>query len=630
MIKEYVFSILILLILILVEAVTTNLIIKGLAFILVVFFLYKINIKIKKNKDILDNLPSGIVAYDVKNNGEKGEDYKIKYYNKVAFSEDEKTQGILGKKLIDIRPNIDGSQIIKGFKKVWDSGETLFVEATKYEDEKYDNWYENYVAKLDNGDIISIFNDVTKYKKIESKIKESELKFRHYFEEVPNGIFIADNNGMFVEVNNKTSEITGYSKDELLKMNLFNLILDEEQQKSKNLYSNVVKSGRGEGIISFIKKGKEKRICYIKSIKLSKYEMVGIVEDITEKEINKKKIEYLSFHDTLTGLYNRRFFQEEMNRLDINKNYPLTIVMADLNGLKLINDAFGHLTGDQFIIKAADIIKKYFRQEDIVCRWGGDEFVIILPNTKEEEAEKIVDRINCEILKQDKLNGVLSISFGWAEKENKDQKLEKIFIMAEEYMYKKKMNDSNSLRGENIKTIISTLYEKSPREKEHSERVRDLATKLAIKFNMSKSEIESISAMSLLHDIGKIIIPHSILEKPGKLTDDEWTEMKKHPEIGYRIIGSSHEMGKLTKGILHHHERYDGKGYPDGIKGNEIPIESRIISLADCYDAMTEERPYKKSLTKVQAIKEIEVNAGKQFDPVLAKVFIEKVLGTVQ
>lgn len=476
----------------------------------------------------------------------------------------------------------------------------------------------NKEKDYDDNDIFqmtTLMNGVWNSLKRKEFMKDLELERNKYIAtllSIGDGVIVINNENKITLINNAAEILLGYRNEEIV------------GRYYKEIYN------LNEDSILISKDGKTYNIEDSSSpIKDSSGDITGLVivfRDVTQKMEQIKEIEFLSFHDSLTGLYNRRFFQIEMKRLDTQRSYPLTIIMADLNGLKLINDAFGHIAGDELLISAANLLKDSFREEDIVCRWGGDEFVVLLPNTTDEDAEIVVNRINKLALQGDRSRGVLSISFGWETKNNKNEDIGKIFNKAEAYMYKKKMNDSNSLRGENIKTIMNTLYEKSPRERDHSQRVCELATNLARKLKISKNQLEDINTMSLLHDIGKIIISPEILDKPGKLDENEWIEIKKHPDIGYRIIGSSYEMGSLALGILHHHERFDGKGYPKGIKGEDIPIESRIIALADSYDAMTGDRPYRIPLTKEEAVKEIKKNSGTQFDLSIAKVFVEDVL----
>ncbi len=356
--------------------------------------------------------------------------------------------------------------------------------------------------------------------------------------------------------------------------------------------------------------------------------LIGIIQDITDRKRAEEKIIYLSFHDQLTGLYNRRFFDEELTRLDVERNYPLTLVMGDVNGLKLVNDSFGHAVGDELLKSVAEVLRKGCRRDDIIARLGGDEFVILLANTDTAETEQILKRINALAL-QEKVGSLeLSISFGYETKRHVAKDIRDLFKKAEDSMYKKKLFEGPSMRGKTINTIIRTLHEKNSREEQHSYRVSELCHRMGEALGLPEGEIQELKSVGLLHDIGKIAIDEKILNKPGKLTLDEWEEIKRHPEIGYRILSTATDMGEMAEYVLAHHERWDGLGYPKGLKGESLPLQPRIIAIADAYDAMTSSRSYRGALSHEMAIKELRKNAGTQFDPELVKLFIDKVLQT--
>jgi diguanylate cyclase (GGDEF)-like protein/putative nucleotidyltransferase with HDIG domain len=348
--------------------------------------------------------------------------------------------------------------------------------------------------------------------------------------------------------------------------------------------------------------------------------------DITEKKQKQEEILYLSYHDQLTGLYNRRFYEEELNRLDTKRNLPITLIMADVNGLKLINDSFGHVMGDELLKKVAKMIKKGCRNDEIIARLGGDEFVILMPKTNENEAEEIIKRIK-GLISNEKVGAVgLSVSFGYKTKSNEDYDIHELFKNVEDHMYSHKLYESASIKNKTIDIIMNTLYEKSNREMLHSKRVSEICEAIAIKMNFDKDDVNQIRIAGLMHDIGKMGIDEKILNSSHSLNLDEWKEIKRHPEIGYRILSSSNEFSEMAGYVLQHHESWDGKGYPKGLKGEEISLQARIIAVADSYDAMTIDRPYRKGLSKEAAINEIKRCSGTQFDSDITEVLIGKVL----
>jgi len=351
--------------------------------------------------------------------------------------------------------------------------------------------------------------------------------------------------------------------------------------------------------------------------------VVIVFRDYSEKWERLKKIEYMNFHDDLTGLFNRRFFEEELLRLDTSRNLPIAIIMGDINGLKLINDSFGHNTGDELLKASAKAIKIACREDEIIARIGGDEFAIILPKSSSVQVESVINRIKSSLMNF-KVSGIdVSVSFGFGIKYLVEQNIQQIQKESEDYMYRHKLFERSSIRSNTVEIISKTLFEKNGRELLHSKRVSNLCELLAIKMGYDVDHVALLKTTGLMHDIGKIAIEESILNKSGKLTENEYNEIKKHPEIGFRILRSVNEFSEAAVHVLQHHEKWDGTGYPQGLKGEEISIDARLIALADAYDAITSYRTYREILSKDEASKEICRCLGTQFDPAIGNVFIE-------
>ena len=340
-----------------------------------------------------------------------------------------------------------------------------------------------------------------------------------------------------------------------------------------------------------------------------------------------EEILYINHHDFLTGLFNRIYFEAEKKRLDTPSQLPLSVIVGDINGLKLINDGFGYAIGDELLIGISKILKSCCPEDAIISRIGGDEFGILLPQTDSDSVQHICSRIS-ETCNGYVLQGSLiypSISLGHATKNKSTEILDDIFLTAEEHMFRHKLFERKSVHNSILASIKVIMFEKSQETEEHAERMVLLSKSIGMTMSLSEEQLHELELLATLHDIGKMGVSAKILSKPDKLNDEEWVEMKKHPEIGFRIAQATSELIPIAEYILYHHERWDGKGYPQGLRGADIPLLSRIIALVDAFDAMTNDRVYRSAMTKKEAIKEIRRNAGSQFDPEISKIFIENV-----
>lgn len=356
---------------------------------------------------------------------------------------------------------------------------------------------------------------------------------------------------------------------------------------------------------------------------------VLMIQDISHLKQREIEAAYNCFNDSLTELYNRSFFEAEMKRLSSSRMLPLSVIVGDANGLKLVNDAFGHSEGDKLLKRIADIMRSVCRKEDILARTGGDEFAILLPQVGADGAELIVKRIRETCRRVDSFPIPVSISLGAATRESPDTDIWSIYRLAEERMYQAKMKEGRIIRSEIIDSICKSLEDHAEETQAHGNRIKDLALRLADRIGLSEYERSQLELLAMIHDIGKIAIPRSILSKPDKLDLDEWSIVRKHSEIGYRIAAYSPELAFLADAILSHHERWDGKGYPQGLIGRQIPLVSRIIAIIDAYDILTHGRPYRKPSAPEIALKEIEGNAGTQFDNELVSQFITMMIEDV-
>ena len=393
------------------------------------------------------------------------------------------------------------------------------------------------IGKSADGRIVAMTAamDITDRKLIEEALTSSEEKYRLLTEQASDVISVLNiTKGKFTYISPAMFYLRGLTAEEAMNESL------EESLTPESLV--IVREAIGRTLDAFVENPeaphyytyeiqqpcKNGDIIWVElSIKYrynadGDIETIGVSRNIMERKKSEQQVIYLSYHDQLTGLYNRRFYEEELNRIDTASNLPLTIVMGDVNGLKLINDSFGHVMGDELLMKVAEVLKKGCRKGDIIARLGGDEFVILLPKTDAYETQQIIKNIS-DLSLIEKVGSVdISISFGCETKNTEEEIIEEIFKKAEDHMYKKKLFESPSMRGKTIGAIIRTLHEKNKREEQHSHRVSELCKSMGELLELHEYGIQELKTVGLLHDIGKIAIDENILNKPGKLTEEEW------------------------------------------------------------------------------------------------------------
>lgn len=377
-------------------------------------------------------------------------------------------------------------------------------------------------------------------------------------------------------------------------------------------------------------KGEKRLMLITKTPKLGESGEVEYVvctaQDITERKEAEESIKKLAYKDSLTGLYNRTYFDEQMTKIEenITEYAPVSIISIDLDGLKIVNDTFGHKSGDDFLKAAANIIAKAFRKTDIIARVGGDEVCIILPKADNKVALKkrsdilgLMENYNIK-----NPSTLISMSIGTATTRNSESVYD-IYKRADDNMYEYKLAQATSPKSKVIDLLVAALAERDYMASGHGERLAQMGEIMADKIELDDDIRRNLILLAKVHDLGKVGISDQILFKKGKLTEEEYKKMKEHVKIGWEIAHRSKGLENMAELILHHHECWDGKGYPKGLKGNDIPIECRIINIIDAYDTMINDRPYQKGISKKEAIKELIRCSGTQFDPQLLSQFIE-------
>jgi len=481
------------------------------------------------------------------------------------------------------------------------------------------------------------FRDISKQRQLESDVKKEKESLAFTLNSIGDAVIATDANGIITGINPIACKLTGWSEKEAINQpfsKVFKITFEDENTLiedpvKKALFTNsIVELANHTILIS-----KNQTRYFIEDtaapIKNTEGENIGVVlvfRDVTEKKKTERDIKHLSEHDYLTSLYNRHYYYERFSYFHRPEFYPLGLMMLDVNGLKIINDAFGHQIGDEALIMIGNLLKEVFGDKDIISRIGGDEFTVILPNTTPDKLQDFKDKLISAIKLKRIKNIELSLSIGYSLIYDTSEEIDEIEKIAENHMYAHKSVEGASVRSKAINAILLTLTEKHSTEKRHSIEVSHLCKQIGIELNLKEDEIKGLEQAGLFHDIGKISIPDSILNKPGKLTDEEYEIIKSHTQVGYQILRAADEYSDLAIHALHHHERWDGKGYPSRLKGEDIPLFSRIINVVDAYEAMTADRPYRKKMSQEYAVSEIVKCSGSQFDPKIAQLFVEKIL----
>ncbi|MDD3093891.1 MAG: diguanylate cyclase [Clostridia bacterium] len=478
--------------------------------------------------------------------------------------------------------------------------------------------------------ISSLFENLeNKVEERTNSLNEAKEKLQIILDSTAEAIYGVDLDGICTFCNKSCLKILGYTnEDQLLGKRIHNMLFNPDDEKHSNCR-----------VVDEMKKGlviNEEDEEYLKAdgtkifVEYHSYpqykdsEVIGAVVtflDVTEKRKSTEKIRYLSYHDVLTGLPNRRSYEEFIKKTDKHKNIPYSVIFADINGLKMTNDIFGHSIGDDLIIKASEIIKKCAGKNNFVARIGGDEFIVLLPKTDYEKASEITAKIK-DMISETKIVAIMcSISLGCDTKYDDKTNLEQVVNSAENKMYRQKVMNRKTVNSNIINTIVSTLHERSPRELTHSNNVSSLAAKIAKAMNLSETEVRKIEMAGYLHDIGKIVLNNDILKK-DIYSDEEREEFHLHPVHGYRILNLFDDTLDIAEGVYSHHEKWNGKGYPKGLKGSEIPLIARIIAVAEAYDALINSKTV-KPISKKQALDNIKSMAGVMLDPNIVNLFVD-------
>ncbi|MBW6464822.1 MAG: diguanylate cyclase [Firmicutes bacterium] len=582
----------------------------------------------RRNRALVNALPDLIFRYS-------GQgvyiDAVIKDENRLteAGRELHRNGRLIGSTITEVLSPELSSKVMDGITRVLDTGKLHVIEYC-YPVSGRVCHHEARMVPSGLDEVMSIVRDVTDRKNTEEALKASEERYREILATIEEGYYEADLAGNITYCNDAACRLFGgYSKAEIIGASYNKLYKDPDL--AFKTFHNVFKTGKPERglILEMVRKDGSIGFGEI-SISLSKDKngrvtgFKGIGKDVTERIEYEKRLEYLSLHDQLTGIYNRAYFETELERLAKSRGYPISIISADLDGLKLVNDTLGHDAGDRMLISCANVLSDSLRDSDILARVGGDEFSAILPRTDTSTGESILKRIREKIDRYNRENKDLpiGISLGVATAESGGGSLKALFKRADDTMYRDKLHHSSSSRGKIVKSLLAALSERDYIADGHASRLENLCRALGERVGLPPLRLTDLALLTQVHDLGKVGVPDHIIFKPDTLSEEEWDIMQGHPEKGYRLAASSPELAGIAELILKHHEHWDGNGYPLGLKETEIPIECRIFAIADAYDAMTNKRPYNSAKMSEEAIKELEAHAGRQFDPNLVPLFI--------
>lgn len=544
-----------------------------------------------------------------------------------------KREDFVGKRILEVYPNTE-KYWIDTFGAV-----ALTGKATQYENyfATMNRYYHTTAYSPKPRQFALLVTDITEQKQIQAALTESTERFQAIFEQSPLAIEFYDATGTLMYANEASIRLFGVQdKSDLNRYTLFdnpNLSPLTIQKLRRN------EPIREEILYDYAKVHQNRlyRTAHtgVRILNVSITPLFGQgrlngyllqTEDITEERSKQREVEYLSYHDYLTNVYNRRYLVDSFQALVKEEKFPIGIMMMDVNGLKIINDAYGHGAGDAALVLIAECLKDCLGDRGIVCRIGGDEFAVIVPHASPESLQADKDAVEEALGERITHNLHMSLAIGFDITDDADTTLDSLLMVAENKMYRHKLSEASSVRSRAIQAIMQTLTDKYQLEKDHSGRVARYVRQIGGAMELKPDEIRELEMAGLFHDIGKISIPDHILSKPERLTEAEYDLVKAHTETGYQILRAADEYSDLAIHALHHHEHWNGKGYPKGLKEHEIPLFSRIISVADAYEAMTSDRPYRKAMSPKSAAAELLKFSGIQFDPDIVDVFLNRVL----
>ncbi len=536
-----------------------------------------------------------------------------------------------------IMPGTDGLTSCSRLRQIRNFDRIPVLMITSLEDDKsikqaFESGADEYITKPVNLSVLlHRVSYLLRARRMDKALRENEERYRLLADNTADIINQTTLAGIIQYVSPSHKTVLGYEPEDVLGRFAMDFVHPDDSKRVVDVVKKAIES-QTPGKVEFRIRHAEGHYLWLETIGNLLFDsygqIAGIVtssRDITERKKIEEQLKYLSLNDPLTGLYNRSYFEEEMRRIGDKHNKQVGIIVCDLDGLKFVNDTFGHDAGDKLLIKAADVLRESFHDSDFIARIGGDEFAVLLHNCDETTVECACNRLSDAVARYNRESPMLSlsISVGFTVSRGVPAVMSELFKKADNNMYREKLHRSKSARSAIVQTLMEAIKERDFITSGHADRLKDFATGLAKSISLPDSKSVDLRLLAQFHDIGKVGISDIILFKPGALSVEECAEMQRHCEIGYRIAMSAPDLVPIADWILKHHEWWNGQGYPLRLKGEEIPLECRILAIADAYDAMTNDRPYRKAMTQEEAVKELRKCAGTQFDPQLVPKFVQ-------
>ncbi len=521
--------------------------------------------------------------------------------------------------LLNLRPDLEDFyyySLIKGLVFVALSALIIFF-TLRVQENRYDHLQKNLGAQT---------NALKNYEEILS-LQRSML--HDLIDEAPLPMILHAENQQILRISRHFRDTTGYSLSEIPTIRAW--VERAYTQKREEIYEHIIRSynhkkNTYEGTFTISTKNSERRYwdwysAYIGRDEQGLRNYVAIAIDITEQTQKEKDLKHLSYHDDLTNLYNRRYYNQIMELYADKKGSG--VFLADINGLKLVNDVFGHHEGDNLLREFANLLREHLPKDSLIARIGGDEFVAVIPKFETRDIKGTIHSIRSKIKRStSSMAPFLSAAFGYSKKPD-NASLKQSFLRAENMLYKDKVHEYHMQTRSVVRALLEKLYEQTDESPRHLKRLHNLAIKFSQKMELSPQDKRELFMLIDLHDIGKISLDREIFDPEVNLTIEQREELKRHPEIGYRIANALPRLKNVAYAVLTHHENIDGSGFPFGLKRDSIPLSARIFRILDAYDEMRHSNGRRK--TKKEALEALLSKRGIYYDAELLDTFIDAI-----